>query len=105
MRDPNVGKLIVPIVPDEGQTFGMPGLYNQFGIYSRVGQLYEPVDAGSMTMYRESTQRADLPGRDQRSRQHVQLHRRRHGVQHARRQYDPVLTSTIRCSVSSVSAI
>ncbi len=54
MRDPNVGKLIVPIVPDEGQTFGMPGLYNQFGIYSRVGQLYEPVDAGSMTMYRES---------------------------------------------------
>ncbi|MCE9530231.1 MAG: pyruvate dehydrogenase (acetyl-transferring), homodimeric type [Planctomycetes bacterium] len=54
MRDPNVGKLIVPIVPDEGQTFGMPGLYNQFGIYSRVGQLYEPVDTGSMTMYRES---------------------------------------------------
>jgi pyruvate dehydrogenase E1 component len=54
MRDLNVGKLIVPIVPDEGQTFGMPGLYNQFGIYSRVGQLYEPVDAGSMTMYRES---------------------------------------------------
>ncbi len=54
MRDPHVGKLIVPIVPDEGQTFGMPGLYNQFGIYSRVGQLYEPVDAGSMTMYRES---------------------------------------------------
>ena len=54
MRDPNVGKLIVPIVPDEGQTFGMPPLYNQFSIYSRVGQLYEPVDAGSMTMYRES---------------------------------------------------
>jgi pyruvate dehydrogenase E1 component len=54
MRDQNVGKFIVPIVPDEGQTFGMPGLYNQFGIYSRIGQLYEPVDAGSMTMYRES---------------------------------------------------
>lgn len=54
MRDPNVGKLIVPIVPDEGQTFGMPGLYNQFSIYSRVGQLYDPVDSGSMTMYRES---------------------------------------------------
>jgi len=54
MRDPSVGKFIVPIVPDEGQTFGMPPLYNQFGIYSRVGQLYEPVDAGSMTMYRES---------------------------------------------------
>ncbi len=54
MRDANVGKFIVPIVPDEGQTFGMPPLYNQFGIYSHVGQLYEPVDAGSMTMYRES---------------------------------------------------
>ena len=54
MKDPHVGKLIVPIVPDEGQTFGMPPLYNQFGIYSHVGQLYEPVDAGSMTMYRES---------------------------------------------------
>lgn len=54
MKDPHVGKLIVPIVPDEGQTFGMPPLYSQFGIYSHVGQLYEPVDAGSMTMYRES---------------------------------------------------
>jgi pyruvate dehydrogenase E1 component len=54
MRDANVGKLIVPIVPDEGQTFGMPPLYNQFGIYNRAGQLYEPVDSGSMTMYRES---------------------------------------------------
>ncbi|QVL34639.1 pyruvate dehydrogenase (acetyl-transferring), homodimeric type [Telmatocola sphagniphila] len=54
MKDPNVGKLIVPIVPDEGQTFGLPGLYNTFGIYSRVGQLYEPVDAGSLTMYRET---------------------------------------------------
>ena len=54
MRDPNVGKLIVPIVPDEGQTFGMPPLYNQFGIYNPFGQLYSPVDAGSLTMYRES---------------------------------------------------
>ena len=34
MQDPNVGKLIVPIVPDEGQTFGMPPMYNPFGIYS-----------------------------------------------------------------------
>jgi pyruvate dehydrogenase E1 component len=54
MKDPNIGKLIVPIVPDEGQTFGMPPLYNTFGIYSHVGQLYEPVDAGSLTSYRES---------------------------------------------------
>ena len=38
MRDPGVGKLIVPIVPDEGQTFGMPPMYKAFGIYSTVGQ-------------------------------------------------------------------
>ena len=55
MRDANVGKLIVPIVPDEGQTFGMPPMYKAFGIYSSVGQLYTPVDQGSLTEYREST--------------------------------------------------
>jgi len=55
MKDPNVGKLTVPIVPDEGQTFGLPPLYNQFGIYSPLGQIYEPVDKGTMTSYREAT--------------------------------------------------
>jgi pyruvate dehydrogenase E1 component len=53
MKDPNVGKLIVPIVPDEGQTFGLPPLYNQFGLYSPVGQRYVPVDKGTMTEYKE----------------------------------------------------
>jgi pyruvate dehydrogenase E1 component len=53
MRDPNVGKLIVPIVPDEGQTFGLPPLYNQFGLYSPDGQRYVPVDAGTLTEYKE----------------------------------------------------
>jgi pyruvate dehydrogenase E1 component len=55
MKDPNVGKFIVPIVPDEGQTFGMPPMYNRYGIYSSVGQLYRPVDSGSLTEYKEST--------------------------------------------------
>ena len=55
MRDPQVGKLVVPIVPDEGQTFGMPGMYKTFGIYSTVGQAYTPVDKGSASEYREST--------------------------------------------------
>jgi pyruvate dehydrogenase E1 component len=55
MRDPNIGKLIVPIVPDEGQTFGMPPMYHTFGIYSSVGQAYNPVDKGTPTSYREST--------------------------------------------------
>jgi pyruvate dehydrogenase E1 component len=55
MKDPNIGRLIVPIVPDEGQTFGMPPMYKQFGIYSSVGQIYTPVDKGSFFEYREST--------------------------------------------------
>ncbi len=55
MKDPNVGKLIVPIVPDEGQTFGMPPMYKTFGIYSTIGQGYNPVDKGSPIEYREST--------------------------------------------------
>jgi pyruvate dehydrogenase E1 component len=55
MKDANVGKLIVPIVPDEGQTFGMPPLYAAFGMYSSKGQLYRPVDIGTSTAYTEST--------------------------------------------------
>ena len=55
MRDPSIGKLVVPIVPDEGQTFGMPPMYKAFGIYNSLGQLYNPVDRGTLTEYREST--------------------------------------------------
>jgi pyruvate dehydrogenase E1 component len=54
-RDPNIGKLLVPIVPDEGQTFGMPPMYKTFGMYSSSGQLYTPVDKGSPAEYKEST--------------------------------------------------
>ena len=54
LRDPHVGKLIVPIVPDEARTFGMEALFRQVGIYSHVGQLYEPVDADSILYYREA---------------------------------------------------
>ncbi|MFO0847525.1 MAG: pyruvate dehydrogenase (acetyl-transferring), homodimeric type [Gemmataceae bacterium] len=55
MRDKGVGKHLVPIVPDEGQTFGMPPMYAAFGIYSSKGQLYRPVDKGTLTEYKEST--------------------------------------------------
>ncbi len=55
-KDPHIGKLLVPIVPDEGQTFGMPPMYKQFGIYSSVGQKYVPVDKGTQTEYREDSQ-------------------------------------------------
>ncbi len=54
MRDPQIGKRVVPIIPDEARTFGMEALFSQFGIYSHVGQLYEPVDAGSLMFYREA---------------------------------------------------
>ena len=54
-RDKQIGKHIVPIVPDEARTFGMEGMFRQIGIYSSKGQLYEPVDAGELMYYREDT--------------------------------------------------
>ncbi len=54
LRDKKVGKHIVPIVPDESRTFGMEGLFRQIGIYSHVGQLYEPVDAKQVAYYKEA---------------------------------------------------
>ncbi len=53
MSDPTIGKLIVPIVPDEARTFGMDALFRKFGIYSQQGQLYEPVDSDIVAFYRE----------------------------------------------------
>ena len=53
VKDEAIGKLIVPIVPDESRTFGLDGLFRQLGIYSSVGQLYEPQDAGQLMYYRE----------------------------------------------------
>ncbi|WP_116799883.1 pyruvate dehydrogenase (acetyl-transferring), homodimeric type [Pseudomonas syringae] len=55
LKDPNIGKLIVPIVPDESRTFGMENLFRQIGIHSHVGQLYTPQDAGQLSYYKEST--------------------------------------------------
>ncbi len=52
-KDKELGKYIVPIVPDEARTFGMEGLFRQLGIYSSVGQLYEPQDADQVMYYRE----------------------------------------------------
>ena len=53
LKDKNLGKNIVPIVPDEARTFGMEGLFRQIGIYSSVGQLYTPQDADQLMSYRE----------------------------------------------------
>ncbi len=54
LRDETIGKLIVPIVPDEARTFGLEALFRAAGIYSHAGQLYEPVDSQSLLYYRES---------------------------------------------------
>ncbi len=53
LKDKKIGKLIVPIVPDEARTFGMEALFREAGIYSPVGQLYEPVDKESLLFYNE----------------------------------------------------
>ncbi|MGB7496581.1 MAG: pyruvate dehydrogenase (acetyl-transferring), homodimeric type [Candidatus Acidiferrum sp.] len=54
LKDPQIGKLIVPIVPDEARTFGMESLFRTVGIYSSVGQRYEPVDVNTLLYYKEA---------------------------------------------------
>lgn len=54
LKDKEIGKLIVPIIPDEARTFGMESLFRQHGIYSHVGQLYEPVDRELLLYYKEA---------------------------------------------------
>jgi pyruvate dehydrogenase E1 component len=60
MGDKNMGKLVVPIVPDESRTFGMDSLFRKYGIYSHVGQNYEPVDRDSFLYYKEAKDGAIL---------------------------------------------
>jgi pyruvate dehydrogenase E1 component len=60
LRDENIGRHIVPIVPDEARTFGMESLFRQVGIYASQGQVYEPVDADSLLYYKEAVDGAIL---------------------------------------------
>jgi pyruvate dehydrogenase E1 component len=55
LQDKELGKLVVPIVPDEARTFGMDALFRQIGIYSSTGQVYEPVDSEALLYYKEAT--------------------------------------------------
>ncbi len=104
LKDKNIGKNIVPIVPDEARTFGMEGLFRQIGIYSSAGQLYTPVDSDQLMSYREDKKaRCSRKASTRRAR--------------PARGSPPVLpmrttastwcrsTSTTRCSASSASAI
>jgi pyruvate dehydrogenase E1 component len=54
VRDKEIGKFVVPIVPDEARTFGMEGMFRQLGIYASQGQLYEPQDSDQVMFYKES---------------------------------------------------
>ena len=54
LRDKEIGELVVPIVPDEARTFGMESLFRAVGIYSHVGQQYEPVDMDTLLYYKEA---------------------------------------------------
>ncbi len=54
LRDKEIGKFIVPIIPDEARTFGMDALFRQVGIYSHPGQLYDPVDKETLLYYKEA---------------------------------------------------
>ena len=54
IRDPDLGPRIVPIIPDEARTFGMDPLFNEVGIYSAIGQRYDPVDSELVLKYREA---------------------------------------------------
>jgi pyruvate dehydrogenase E1 component len=60
LRDKEMGRYVVPIVPDEARTFGMESLFRQVGIYSRIGQVYDPVDRDNLLYYREAKDGAVL---------------------------------------------
>ena len=83
LRDKKIGKRVVPIVPDECRTFGMEGMFRQFGIFSQVGQLYRPEDADQLMFYKEDKTRPDAAGGHQRGRRHVVLDRRGDVLLHA----------------------
>ena len=55
LKNKEIGKYVVPIIPDEARTFGLDGLFRHAGIYQPKGQLYQPVDADTLSYYREST--------------------------------------------------
>ncbi|HXD75953.1 MAG TPA: hypothetical protein VN628_19550, partial [Vicinamibacterales bacterium] len=55
LRDKDIGRLVVPIVPDEARTFGMEALFRQVGIYAHSGQMYEPVDMDTLLYYKEAS--------------------------------------------------
>jgi pyruvate dehydrogenase E1 component len=80
--DKKIGSYIVPIVPDEARTFGMEACSANIGIYSHVGQNYEPVDKQQPALLQGGHRRPDSGGGHHRGRFHVLVYRRRDGLLH-----------------------
>ena len=91
LRDKEIGKLIVPIVPDEARTFGMEALFRQVGIYSQRRPDVRAGRHGHAPLLQGSEGRPDPRRGHHRGRIDVVVHRRRHGLRDARREHDSVL--------------
>ena len=91
LRDKVVGERIVPIIPDEARTFGMDPLFKEVGIYSALGQLYDPVDSNLVLSLPRGEGRPGARGGHHRGRFVGVVPGRGHGLRHARRADDPVL--------------
>ncbi len=98
LRDPELGKLIVPIVPDEARTFGMEALFRQVGIYSSVGQNYEPVDMDTLLYYKEAKNGQILEEGITEGRIDVLVHRGWYRVCQPRNQHHSFAYLLPRCS-------
>ena len=105
MRNKEIGKRIVPIIPDEARTFGMDSLFRQIGIYSPKGQLYEPVDRETLLYYNEAKDGQILEEGITEAGAMSSFIAAGHFLRASRRQHDSRFTFTTRCSVSSASAI
>ena len=91
LRDKSLGKRIVPIVPDESRTFGMEGMFRQYGIFSQVGQLYRPQDADQLMYYKEDKSGQMLQEGINEARRHVELDRGGHKLFDLQLPDDPLL--------------
>ena len=91
LKDPKIGKLIVPIIPDEGRTFGMESIIRQVGIYASQGQLYKPHDQDMLLYYREEKERPDSRRGHHRSRLDGVVYGGGYGVFELQRHHHSVL--------------
>ena len=100
MKTPELGKRIVPIIPDEARTFGMESMFRTYGIYASHGQLYKPHDADDAPLLQGSEGRPDSRRRHHRSRSMAEFTAA--GTAYANYGVDTIRSSSIiRCSVSS----